>query len=87
MQQCYCVSEDNHGIIGVGIDMPTTIDGLIKEEWLYGEIDLIDEDDNLITIKAKLGENWIDIIKQWDKMTFNEFFEGIFHITIMDFWS
>lgn len=84
--QCYCVYEENHGVIGIGMNMPTTIDGLIKEDWLYGDIDLIDENDNMITIKEKLGENWVDIIKQWDKNTFNEFFEGLLHITIMECW-
>ena len=87
MSKVYCVYEDNHGMIGLATDYSSTIDGLINEDWLDGNTEMLDDNDNPSTVKEILGKEWIDLIKHWDKNTFNIFFEGIFYINIMEIWG
>ena len=87
MSKVYCVYEDNHGMIGVAKDYSSAIDGLIEEDWLDGNIELVDEDENVFTVEGKIGEKWLDKIKKWDIDTFNIFFEGCFWIDTMEIWG
>ena len=87
MSKVYCVYEDNHGMIGLATNYSSAIDGLINEDWLDGNTEMLDDNDNPSTVKDILGKEWIDFIKHWDKNTFNIFFEGIFYINIMEIWG
>lgn len=87
MSKVYCVYEDNHGMIGVAKDYSSAIDGLIEENWLDSNTELVDEDGNFFTVEGKIGKEWLDKIKKWDIDTFNIFFEGCFWISIMEIWG
>lgn len=87
MKRMYCVYEDNHGMIGVAKDYSSAIDGLIEEDWLDGNTELVDEDGNFFTVEGKIGKEWLDKIKKWDITTFNIFFEGYFWIDTMGIWG
>ena len=87
MKKVYCVYEDNHGMIGLATDYLSVIDGLVKEEWLDDDTEMLDDNDNPSTIKEIFGEKWVDLIKHWDKDTFNIFFDGIFYINTMEIWG
>ena len=87
MKRVCCVYEDNHGMIGVAKDYSSAIDGLIEEDWLDGNTEMLDDNDNSSTVKEVFGEEWIELIKHWDKDTFNINFEGIFYINTMEIWG
>lgn len=87
MKRICCVYEDNHGMIGVAKDYSSAIDGLIEEDWLDGNTELVDEDGNFFTVEGKIGKEWLDKIKKWDIATFNIFFEGCFWIDTMGIWG
>lgn len=87
MKKVYCIYEDNHGMIGIAKDYSSAIDGLVKEEWLCGDTELIDEDDNSFTVEGKIGKEWLEKIKKWDVTTFNIFFEGCFWIYATEIWG
>jgi hypothetical protein len=88
MKKVYCVYEDNHGMVGIAKDYSSAIDGLVKEKWLDGDTEMLDDNNNPSTVKKIFGEeNWIDLIKHWDEDTFNIFFDGIFYIDTMEIWG
>lgn len=87
MKKVYCVYEDNHGMVGLATDYLSVIDGLINEDWLGSNTELVDEDGNFFTIGGKIGEKWLDKIKKWDITTFNIFFEGYLWIGTMEIWG
>ena len=87
MKKVYVIYEDNHGMIGVANDYLSAIDGLIEEKWLNGDTVMLDDNDNPSTVKEVFGEEWVDLIKHWDKDVFNINFEGIFYINIMEIWG
>lgn len=87
MKNIYSIYEENHGIVGVAVNYQSAIQGLVKEDWLHDDIEVIDEDENFFTVKEKLGENWLTEIQKWDVSTFNSFFEGVFWISIEKIWD
>ena len=87
MKKVYCAYEDNHGMVGLGVDYQSTIDGLIKEKWLDGDIKLLDDNGNSSTVKEILGTEWVDLIKHWDVTNFNIFFDGCLWISTMEIWG
>lgn len=88
MKKVYCVYESNYGmVIGLATDYLSAIDGLIDEDWLNGNTELVDEDGNFFTIEGKIGEKWLDKIKKWDITTFNIFFKGYLWIGTMEIWG
>lgn len=87
MKRVCCVYEENHGMIGVAKDFSSAIDCLIEQDWLDGNTELVDEDENLFTVEDKIGEEWLDKIKKWDITTFNIFFEGYLWINTMEIWG
>ena len=68
MKKVYSVFEENHGIVGIAVNYQSAIQGLVKEDFLSGDTELIDEDENFFTIQEKLGENWLAEIQKWDKI-------------------
>lgn len=78
----YTVSEDNHGYIAVTKgDIPTVIDFLLENKWITGNTKIwCDRLDQWVSIRAYFGEHWCELIKTWDKDTFNEWFEDSFYI-------
>jgi hypothetical protein len=87
MKKVYCVYEDNHGMVGLATDYSSTIDGLVKEKWLTESTELLDDNGCPSTVKETLGEEWANLIKQWDVTTFNIFFDGCFWISLMEIWG
>ena len=87
MKKVYVVYEDNHGMIGIANDYLSVIKGLIEEKWLDGNTAMLDDNDNSSTVKEVFGEDWVDLIKHWDKDIFNTNFDGIFYINIMEIWG
>lgn len=84
MKEVICIQEDNHGLVGVAKDYKSAIDFLMREEWLDGNIELIDENDNDTTIKERFGLQWDKVIRKWDNIDkFNNEFEGIFYLEVM----
>ena len=88
MKKVYCVYKNNHGMIGLATDYPSAIDGLIKENWLTENTELLDDNGFPSTfVKEILGKEWVNLIKQWNVTAFNIFFEGCFWINIMEIWG
>ena len=87
MKKAYCVYEENHGMIGLAIDYQSAIDGLIKEKWIDNNTEILDDNDNLNTVKKIFGKEWVDEIKKMDITTFNIFFDGCFWISLMEIWG
>lgn len=87
MKTVYCVYEDSHGMVGLATDYHSAIDGLIKEKWLDGNIEMLDDNDSPSTIKEIFGDEWVSLIKQWDISTFNDYFDGIFWIGSREIWG
>jgi hypothetical protein len=87
MEKVYCIYEDNHGMIGIAKDYSSAIDGLVKEKWLDNDTEILDDNNNPSTVKEIFGEEWVDLIKHWDKDIFNISFEGCFWISTMEIWG
>ena len=87
MKSAYCVYEDNHGMVVLATNYISAIDGLISEDWLHANIEIVDENGNLFLLKEKLGKNWLEKIKSWNVEKFNIFFDGIFWISQMEIWG
>ena len=87
MKNVYSIYEENHGMVGIAVNYQSAIQGLIKEKWLSGDTELVDEDGNFFTIEEKFGENRLAEIKKWDISTFNSFFDGLFWISTEEIWD
>lgn len=85
--QVICVYEENHGCVGVAISVENVVDGLIKEGWLSGNTELLDEYDNVSTIEEAFGENWENELKTADIDSFNIIFDGLFYLCRMEIWG
>ena len=79
------ISEDEHGMIGIAKDYESAIDFLIKEDWLNSEFEIVNNDDNCVSLKD-LNMS-IDDIKQMGIDEFNKFFEGCFYLDIDTVWG
>lgn len=90
MQDIILIEEDNHGIIGVAKNYSSAIDFLIDTDWLDENFEVwVDNEDYLTqSIKEKLGEEWVAIIRDdWDIEQFNNFFEGSFYLTVEELYG
>ena len=71
------IREDNHGNIGYAVDYKSAIHFLIKEGWLYDNLEYYDEEEGRdIELYFCLGENWQEVLLDWDINKFNDYFEG-----------
>ena len=76
------VSEDNHGTIAIAKNYACAIAFLVKNGWIWENLEIIKDDDTVTTICEDLGENYVSIILDWDIDTFERYFEGIFYLTV-----
>ena len=85
MKEVICIQEDNHGLVGIAKDYKSAIDFLMREEWLDGNRELIDENGNDTTVRERFGLQWGKVIRQWDNVDkFNNEFEGMFYLMVME---
>jgi hypothetical protein len=89
MENVICVSEENHGMIGVAKTYAAAVQGLVNQGWLNGNTEIyIDEYGNTKTIEEDLGADWLKTIRdEWDKGTFEAYFDGLFYLDTMEIWG
>ena len=88
MQTVVLIEEENHGMIGVAKDYLSAIDFLIANNWLDGNFEFYDVDyGDTKTIVEDLREEWKEVILSWDTETFNNYFEGLFYLTIEEVYG
>ena len=78
----YTINEDSHGYIGITKgDISAVVDFLLENKWITGDTKIWCKKLNqLISTRAYFGEHWYELMKTWDKETFNEWFEDNFYI-------
>lgn len=76
------ISEDNHGMIGLATTYEKAVEFLVKDNWLDGNYIVEEETDT--TIAELLGENWLLTVQCRDLEWFNEFFEDVFYLDLVE---
>ena len=74
------IHEDNHGILGVAKDYDSAINFLLQNQWLTADTEVLNSIGEWISLK-ELGFD-IETIRSWDIEAFNDFFEGIFYLSV-----
>lgn len=89
MENVICVNEENHGLIGVAKTYATAVQGLVNQGWLNGSTEVyIDDCGNTQTVEKDLGADWLKTIRdEWDKGTFEAYFDGLFYLETMEIWG
>ena len=85
MNNVIIIHELDHNDIGVAADYKSAIYYLIKERWIDNYTDVIDDNDNIVSISKALGENWKTVLLNADEDWFNDKFVdqfGLEHIEI-----
>ena len=76
------INEECHGFIALAKDVRAAVNYLVDNGWLNERILVeVGEEDIVVPIIERLGENWLEQMLTWDVDTFNDFFYNIFTIS------
>lgn len=75
------IREDNHGFIGCALDYKSAVQFLIREGWLEDNDEFYDEEEGRdIELYFSLGEDWQEVLMDWDINKFNDYFDGYLYL-------
>lgn len=75
------IREDNHGFIGCALDYKSAVQFLIRDGWLYDDFDCYEEESGLyVELYLCHGENWREVLMDWDINKFNDYFDGYLYL-------
>ena len=74
------IREDVHGNIGYAKDYKSAIHFLIEKGWLYDNFEYYDEEKGDIELYFCLGENWKEVLLDWNIEKFNNYFDYLLHL-------
>lgn len=76
------INEECHGFLALAKDVRSAVNYLVDNNWLDGRVMVeTGEEDIVVPIIERLGENWLEQMLVWDVDTFNDFFYNIFTLS------
>lgn len=82
MKQLICISEENHGVIGVASDFLKAKQFLLETDWVGEHTDFYDEKaGGWKSLPELFGENWQEEFLKQDE----DFFDGSFYFHEISF--
>ena len=79
IEKIIIIYEENHGVIGVAVDLKSAIYWLIETDWINAHTNFW-VDKKWQTVEKLFGEHWREILVEQEE----EFFEGSFYFDEKD---